>query len=435
MYKEEVFESAKKLNYNYCINPEPDVELVRLINLLLFKKDFLVMEPYIDCLYEVIEEFKKSKKYGVAIQRFEQDLLKIFKNKNIQIITASKYNMFSVYLTITILHCLCGSNFNSLSKDLDRCDSTTPIFSEKKLKQSQTTLQTVISNIVSRVEFFIEILVLYGIKDIHLDQKFMHKALFTILKQLEFKTVNGLYFVKIIKVIRSGGGVVNYTNIIKNNLPVRVSAEHYTCIYYTPPTIVGENPNYLAVPRFVLFGVKLIKQTRNKKKIIITSEFCSPFLLSMQTPYFVDYTMLDKTKEIAIEQMEVLKGLRVEVVNSFVGLGVEGVEIGGVDLQDIYSELDNIILQINNKVSEEGRVETKRLLEVIKNSSGFKEKVIEEVSLRVANYNKKHLTNLTVPNLEDLEVFIKKNQEVFIRNGKSSGLVFITKGMVVSDTA
>jgi hypothetical protein len=409
--------------------------LLRLINLFIFKKDYIVIEPYIDSLYDTIEEFKFSKKYGVSIQKFEQDLLKIFKNKDVQDITTSKYNMFSVYLTIVMLHCLCGSNFNSLSKEINRCDGTTPIVSDKRLKQSQTTLQTVISNIVTRVEFFIELLVLYGIKDIHLDQKFMYKALFTILKQLEFKTVNGLYFVKIIKVIRSGGGVVNYTNVINNNLPIKVSAEYYTCIYYTPPTILGENPNYLAVPRFVLFGIKLIKQTRNKKKTIITSEFCSPFLLSMQTPYFLDYTMLDKTKELAIEQMGLLKRSRVEVVNSFVNLGVEGVEIEGFDPQDIYSELDNLITQINNKVSEESRVETKRLLEIIKTSSGFKDKVIEEVGLRVANYNKKHGTGLTVPDLEGLETFIKENQGVFIRNGKSSGLVFINKGVVVSDTA
>ena len=343
--------------------------------------------------------------------------------------------MFSVYLAITILHCLCGSNFNSLSKKVDRCDGTTPIVSDKRLKQSQTTLQTVLNNIVTRVEFFIEILGLYGIKNIHLDQKFMYKALFTILKLLEFKTVNGLYFVKIIKVIRSGGGVVNYTNIINNNLPIKVSAEYYTCVYYTPPTILGENPNYLAVPRFVLLGIRLIKQTRNKKKTIITSEFCFPFLLSMQTPYFLDYTMLDKTKELAIEQMEVLKGLRVEVVNSFVGLGVEDVEIEVVDSQDTYSELDKLILQINNKVSGEGRVETKRLLEAIKTSNGFEGKVIEDVGLRVTNYNKKHKTSLAVPDLEGLETFIKKNQEVFMRNGKFGGLVFINKGVVMSDTA
>ena len=244
-----------------------------------------------------------------------------------------------------------------------------------------------------------------------------------------------MYFVKIIKVIRSGGGVVNYTNIINNNLPIKVSAEYYTCVYYTPPTILGENPNYLAVPRFVLLGIKLIKQTRNKKKTIITSGFCSPFLLSMRTPYFLDYTMLDKTKELAIEQMEVLKGLRVEVVNSFVGLRVEGVEIEVVDSQDTYSELDKLILQINNKVSEEGRVETKRLLEAIKTSNGFEGKVVEDVGLRVANYNKKHKTSLIVPDLEGLETFIKKNQEVFMRNGKFGGLVFITKGVVMSDTA
>jgi hypothetical protein len=104
------------------------------------------------------------------------------------------------------------------------------------------------------------------------------------LKQLEFKTVRNLYFVKIIKVIRSGGGKVNYTNVISNNLPIKVSIEQYTYIYYVPPTIVGENPNYLVVPRFVLFGLKMVKQTRNKKKAIVSADFCTPFLLSMQTP-------------------------------------------------------------------------------------------------------------------------------------------------------
>jgi hypothetical protein len=417
------------------VSSERDTELLRLIRLFLFKEEYSILEPYIDCLYETVEDFKRTKKYGYSIRTFEQDLLGIFNNQDVQNIVDSKHNMFSMYLTITILHCLCSSNFNSLSKKITNCDNMVHTISDKKLKQSQTTLQTIINNIVTKVEFFTEIIVLCGIKTVIFDQKFFYKAVFTILKQLEFKTVRDLYFVKIIKVIRSGGGKVNYTNVISNNLPIKVSIEQYTYIYYVPPTIVGENPNYLVVPRFVLFGLKMVKQTRNKKKAVVSADFCTPFLLSMQTPYFLDYIMLDKTKELAIEHLEVLKGLRVDILNNFKKLGVEGVEIEGVDLQHTYNELGNIIVQIDNKVTTENRVETRRFLDVIKNSSEFKDRVVKDVNLKVRNYNKRNKTALLAPTFEELEDFIKNNQDVFLKHDRVGGLVFITKGMVVSDTA
>jgi hypothetical protein len=145
--------------------------------------------------------------------------------------------------------------------------------------------------------------------------------------------------------------------------------------------------------------------------------------------------MLDKTKELAIEHLEVLKGLRVDILDNFKKLGVEGVEIEGVDLQHTYNELDNIIVQIDNKVTTENRVETRRFLDVIKNSSEFKDRVVKDVNLKIRNYNKRNKTALLAPTFEELEDFIKNNQDVFLKHDRVGGLVFITKGMVVSDTA
>jgi len=152
-----------------ALTPDEE-ELIRLIKLYVLHKNFNEIGVYVDCIYNTIIEYTNTQKYGISIANFTKNVKVTFNNPEILAIVDSQHNMLSVFITFTILHCLSSSNFNIFSKKID--GHTPNIFNEKILKKSQATVQSIITNIVNRIDIFFKILNIFGISTFLFDEKF-----------------------------------------------------------------------------------------------------------------------------------------------------------------------------------------------------------------------------------------------------------------------
>lgn len=166
---------------------------------------------------------------------------------------------------------------------------------------------------------------------------------------------------------------------------------------------------------------------------MVTPGFCSAFLISMRTGYYIDRYMLEETKAIALENLKVFGERRVSIVDKFQAIGVEGVDMGSGGGQAIYNNLDTIINNINNKITSENRVEVKRLLINIKEGEFFKGEVLSNLSKIIIRYNKVGGGDLKVPTFEELDTFFTNNKECLV--GLGAFKKGISKEEFISNTA
>ncbi len=80
--------------------------------------------------------------------------------------------MLSIFLTLTIIHSLTGTNFDVFSRTLYGNTATLPVCSDKKLNESQTTTQNIINGILNKVEIFLQIMRLYNVSIVDFNRKF-----------------------------------------------------------------------------------------------------------------------------------------------------------------------------------------------------------------------------------------------------------------------